>query len=59
MWGYSCDTLLFSEWKSLSELVKKSMCSHFDSLTFKVFGLYVNLVRHFVAYSQPFNLVYR
>jgi hypothetical protein len=30
-----------------------------DSLTLKPFGLYVNLVGHFVAYSQPFNLVYR
>jgi hypothetical protein len=31
----------------------------FDSLTLKHFGFYANLVRHFVAYSQPFNLVYR
>jgi hypothetical protein len=30
----------------------------FDSLTLKRFGFYVNLVHHFVAYSQPFNLVY-
>jgi hypothetical protein len=32
---------------------------YFDSLTLKHFGFYVNLVCHFVAYSQPFNLVYR
>jgi hypothetical protein len=32
---------------------------YFDSLTLKHFEFYVNLVRHFVAYSQPFNLVYR
>jgi hypothetical protein len=47
--------------KNLSEFLKKSMCSHskivFESLTFK--PLYVNLVGHLVAYSQPFNLVYR
>jgi hypothetical protein len=41
------------------------MCLHlknffFDSLTLKpVRLLYVNLVGHFVAYLQPFNLVYR
>jgi hypothetical protein len=43
--------------------LKKSMCLHlrffFDSLTLKPMGLYVNLVGHFVAHSQPFNLVYR
>jgi hypothetical protein len=43
---------------------KKSMCpylkkKYFDSLTLKHFGFYVNLVRHFIAYSQPFNMVYR
>jgi hypothetical protein len=27
----------------------------FDSLTLKPLGLYVNLVGHFVAYSQTFN----
>jgi hypothetical protein len=32
---------------------------YFDSLTLKHFGFYVNLVRHFLAYSEPFNLVYR
>jgi hypothetical protein len=32
---------------------------YFDSLTLKHFGCYVNLVRHFVAYSEPFNLVHR
>jgi hypothetical protein len=40
------------------------MCSHLekkylDSLTLKPLGLYVNLVGHFVAYLQPFDLVYR
>jgi hypothetical protein len=25
----------------------------------KSLGLYVNFVGHFVAYSQPFNLMYR
>jgi hypothetical protein len=38
------------------------MCSrlkkkYFDSLALKPLGLYVNLVGHIVAYSQPFNLV--
>jgi hypothetical protein len=28
----------------------------FDSSTLNPLGLYVNLVGHFVAYSQPFNL---
>jgi hypothetical protein len=32
---------------------------YFDSLTLKHFGFYVSLVRHFEAYSQPFNLVYK
>jgi hypothetical protein len=32
---------------------------YLGSLTLKHFGFYVNLVRHFIAYSQPFNLVYR
>jgi hypothetical protein len=36
-------------------LKKKS----FDGLALNLFGLYVNLVGHFIAYSQPFNLVYR
>jgi hypothetical protein len=45
-------------------ITKKSVCrylkkKYFHSLTLKHFGLYVNLVRHFVPYSQPFNLVYR
>jgi hypothetical protein len=41
-------------------LVKKApLIKYFDSLTLKHFGFYMNLVRHFVAYSQPFNLVYR
>jgi hypothetical protein len=31
---------------------------YFDSLTLKHFEFYVNLVRHFVDYLQPFNLVY-
>jgi hypothetical protein len=31
----------------------------FDTLTLKPLGLYVNLVRHLVAYPQPFNLVHR
>jgi hypothetical protein len=40
------------------------MCSHlkknfFDSLALKPLGLYVNLLRPFVAYSQPFNLMYK
>jgi hypothetical protein len=39
---------------------KKKYVSVFDKniLTLKHFGFYVNLVRHFIAYSQPFNLVY-
>jgi hypothetical protein len=31
---------------------------YFDSLILKTLGFYVNLVGHFVAYSQRFNLVY-
>jgi hypothetical protein len=41
--------------KSMSVFEKK----YFDNLTLKHFGFYVNLVRHFEAYSQPFNLVYK
>jgi hypothetical protein len=64
MLNYTCDTLLFSEYKSLSELLQKNMYSHlkkkyFDSLALKPLELYVNLVGRFVAYSQSFNLVYR
>jgi hypothetical protein len=44
-------------------ITKKSLCSYlnffFDSLTLKPLGLYLNLVSHFSAYSQPFNLVCR
>jgi hypothetical protein len=45
-------------------ITKKSMRLYvkiffFDSLTLKPLGLYVNLIGHFVVYSQPFNLVYR
>jgi hypothetical protein len=45
-------------------ITKKKVCvriskKYFDSLTLKHFGFYVNLVRHFIAHSQPFNLVYR
>jgi hypothetical protein len=32
---------------------------YFDSLALKRLGLYVNLLGPFVAYSQPFNLVYK
>jgi hypothetical protein len=32
---------------------------YFDSLALKPLGLHVNLVDRLVAYSQPFNLVYR
>jgi hypothetical protein len=60
---YTSDTLLFSEWKSLSELLKKNVFPFekifLDSLTLKHLGLYVNLLGPFVAYSQPFNLVYK
>jgi hypothetical protein len=40
------------------------MCSHlkkkyFDSLALKPLGLYVGLLGLFVAYSEPFNLVYK
>jgi hypothetical protein len=60
---YTSDTVLFSEWKSLSELLKKSVFpfgkKYFDSLILKHLGLYVNLLGPFVAYSQPFNLVYK
>jgi hypothetical protein len=61
MQGYTCDTLLFSELKSLSEFLKKSVFEDFffDSLTLKLLGQYVNLVGHIVAYSQPFNFVHR
>jgi hypothetical protein len=30
----------------------------FDSLALKRLGLYLNLLDPYVAYSQPFNLVY-
>jgi hypothetical protein len=54
---------LLSEWKSLSELLKKSKCLHLkkkiDSLPLKPLGLYINVLGLFVAYSQPFNLVYK
>jgi hypothetical protein len=43
---------------SLSEFPKKRYVFPFDSLTLKPLRLYVNLVSHFVAYSQPFNLVH-
>jgi hypothetical protein len=50
--------------KSLSELLKKKNVFelkkiYFDSLTLKPLWFYVNLVGHFVAYSQRFNLVYK
>jgi hypothetical protein len=32
---------------------------YFDSLALKPLGLYVNLLGSFVAYSEPFNLVYK
>jgi hypothetical protein len=32
---------------------------YFDSLALKCVGLYVNLLGPFVAYSQPFNLLYK
>jgi hypothetical protein len=32
---------------------------YFDSLPLKPLGLYMNLLGPFVAYSQPFNLVYK
>jgi hypothetical protein len=32
---------------------------YFDSLALNPLGLYVNLLGPFVAYSQPFNLVYK
>jgi hypothetical protein len=40
------------------------MCSYlkkkyFDSLALKPLGLYVNLLGPFVAYSRPFNLMYK
>jgi hypothetical protein len=31
----------------------------FDSLALKPLDLYVNLLGHFVAYLEPFNLVYK
>jgi hypothetical protein len=47
--------LLFSELKSLSELLKKvcnpiSKKKYFDSLVLKPLELYVNLLSRFVAY---------
>jgi hypothetical protein len=47
--------LLFSELKSLSELLKKKYVipfekKYFDSLVFKPLELYVNLLSRFVAY---------
>jgi hypothetical protein len=41
--------------KYVSEFEKKK----FDSLVLKPVGLYVILLGRFVAYSQPFNVVYR
>jgi hypothetical protein len=61
---YICYTLLYnkycciSEWKTLSELLKK-VCNYFDSLALKHLGLYVNLLDPLVVYSQTFNLVYK
>jgi hypothetical protein len=40
--------------KNLSYLKK----IYFDSSALKFLGLYLNLLDPFVAYSQPFNLVY-
>jgi hypothetical protein len=59
--------MLFSELKkkSLSELAKKKDVflfekkKDFDSLAFKRLGVYLNLLGPYVAYSQPFNLVYK
>jgi hypothetical protein len=56
MWSYTCDTLLFPESKSLSELPKKK---YFDSLVLKPLEPYVNLVSRPAAYQQPPNPVYR
>jgi hypothetical protein len=56
MSSYTCETLLFSELKSLSELLKKSTYvipfekKKFDSLVLKPLELYVNLLSRFVAY---------
>jgi hypothetical protein len=61
----TCDTVLFSEWKSLSELpIKKKYVvpfekKYFDSLPLKPMGLYSNLLGHPVVYQKPPNLVYR
>jgi hypothetical protein len=49
---YTCDTLLFSEYKSLSELLKKVPVFPFekkylDSLALKRLGLYVTLLGPF------------
>jgi hypothetical protein len=60
----TCDTyIVVFRIKISIRISKKSMCSHlnffFDSLTLKPLDLYVNLVDHLVAYSQPFNLVHR
>jgi hypothetical protein len=47
----TCDILLFSELKSLAELLKKSMFplkkKYFDILALKHLGLYVNLLADF------------
>jgi hypothetical protein len=46
--------------------ITKKVCTYsylkkkyFDSLSLKQLGLYVNLLDPFVAYSQPFNFVYK
>jgi hypothetical protein len=55
MRSYICDTLLFSELKSLSELLKKKYVipfekKYFDCLVLKPLELYVNLLSRFVVY---------
>jgi hypothetical protein len=50
MSSYTCDTLLFLELKSLSELLIPFEKKYFDSLVLKPLELYVNLLSRFVAY---------
>jgi hypothetical protein len=58
MSSYTCDTLLFLELKSLSELLIPFEKKYFDSLVLKPLEPYVNLLSRPAAYQKPSNLVY-
>jgi hypothetical protein len=55
----NCQNIFVFRIKISIRISKTKYVFAFDSLALKPLGLYVNLVGHLVAYSQPFNLVYR